>query len=527
MASTDEQTDDPTDGLAGAGTQRRLKFPTALTVLGIVLLVVWVASFFIPSGVYKTDPKTGGPVPGSYHELPSCDSKDAPALCSDKSIEHQFTLLWRATPNGLYGVESVETRQVSADELGFLYGSAQIFLFVLAVGAFITITMKTGAIETGIKRLALRFRRSPALLVAILMTVFAIGGTTYGMWEETLGFFVLLVPLALALEYDRMVAVAIIFLGAGTGVLCSTVNPFATGVASDAAGISLSDGLWVRVAMFVVLVPVAIAYVLWYGKRVRTGPERSLIPSHADDAASVAGRGVEEVAPLTRNQKWVLVVFGLAFAILVYGFIPWDDVWRNIFDASFPLPTFGSFYFTEASMLFLVGAVAIGVIARFGEEETVNTIIAGAGEFLGAGLVIVVARGITVVMRNTYIIDTILHWLEDAVSGSSNVGFAVLAFIINIPIAFLVPSSSGHAALVMPIFAPLSDFAGVSRSVTVTGFQSASGWMNYITPTGAVVMGGLALARVGYDRYVRFLAPILGIMFVLVCIFMALASAVS
>jgi uncharacterized ion transporter superfamily protein YfcC len=171
--------------------------------------------------------------------------------------------------------------------------------------------------------------------------------------------------------------------------------------------------------------------------------------------------------------------------------------------------------------------VVVGVIARFGEEETVNTIIAGAGDFLGAGLVIVAARGITVVMRNTYIIDTILHWLEDAVSGSSNAGFAVLAFIINIPIAFLVPSSSGHAALVMPIFAPLSDFAGVSRSVTVTAFQSASGFMNYITPTAAVVMGGLALAQVGYNRYVRFLAPILGIMFVLICAFVGVASVVS
>ena len=234
------------------------------------------------------------------------------ALCSDKSIDNRFTLLWRATPNGLYGVESVATHQVSADEEGFLYGSAQIFMFVLAVGAFITITMKTGAIETGIKRLALRFRRSPALGGRDPDDVFAIGGTTYGMWEETLGFFVLLVPLALALGYDRMVAVAIIFLGAGTGVLCSTVNPFATGVASDAAGISISDGLWVRVAMWLVLVPVAIGYVLWYGNRVRKDPSRSLIPPR-EDAASV-GDEVEDVSPLTCVQKWVLVVFGLAFA---------------------------------------------------------------------------------------------------------------------------------------------------------------------------------------------------------------------
>ena len=147
-----------------------------------------------------------------------------------------------------------------------------IFLFVLAVGAFITVTMKTGAIQTGIGRLALRFRHSGSVLIAILMAVFALGGTTYGMWEETLGFFVLLVPLALALGYDRMVAASIIFLGAGTGVLCSTVNPFATGVASDAAGISLGDGIGVRIVMWIVLVALAIGYVIRYARRVAQGP---------------------------------------------------------------------------------------------------------------------------------------------------------------------------------------------------------------------------------------------------------------
>jgi uncharacterized ion transporter superfamily protein YfcC len=514
--------EDPTSDEPGA--QKRFHFPTALTVLAIVLLAVWIASFFIPAGIYDLDPETGGPVPGSYHELPNCDNANPEELCSNRSLSHQFGLLWRATPNGLYGVESASTRQVSADELGFLYGSAQIFLFVLAVGAFITMTMRTGAIETGIKRLALRFRRSPALLVAVLMSVFALGGTTYGMWEETLGFFVLLVPLVLALGYDRMVAVAIIFLGAGTGVLASTVNPFATGVASDAAGISISDGIAVRVLMFVVFVPVAIGYVLWYGNRVRADGSRSLLPA---EAVGSVHDDVDDVPALTRQQKWVLVVFGLAFLTLIYGFIPWDDVWNNLFDREFPIWTFSNFYFTEASMLFIVGAVVVGLIARFGEERIVNTIIAGASDFLGAALVIVAARGITVVMKNTYITDTILHWMEEAVSDSSNIVFAILAFIINIPIAFLVPSSSGHAALVMPILAPLSDFASVDRSVSVTAYQSASGYVNYLTPTAAVVMGGLTLAKVGYNKYLRFLAPFLAIMFVLCCVAVAIATVVS
>jgi uncharacterized ion transporter superfamily protein YfcC len=281
--------------------------------------------------------------------------------------------------------------------------------------------------------------------------------------------------------------------------------------------------------MFVVLVPVAIAYVLWYGRRVRADASASLLAG--EPAVVVAGAGdigeFDDVPELSRKQKWILVVFGLAFATLVYGFIPWNDVWQNIFDRDFPLWTFNSFYFTEAATLFIVGAVVVGLIARYGEEEIVNTIVSGAADFLGAALVIVVARGITVVMKNTYITDTILHWMESAVSDSSNIVFAVLAFVVNIPIAFLVPSSSGHAALVMPILAPLSDFAGVDRSTSVTAYQSASGFVNYLTPTAAVVMGGLTLAKVGYNKYLRFLLPFLGIMFVLICVFVSLATVID
>jgi uncharacterized ion transporter superfamily protein YfcC len=329
------------------------------------------------------------------------------------------------------------------------------------------------------------------------------------------------VPLALALKYDRMVAASIIFLGAGTGVLASTVNPFATGVASDAAGISITDGIGLRVAMWLVLVPTAIAYVLWYGGRVRKDRSKSVLGSIAQD--EVADE-VEEVPPLTGKQQFVLVIFFSAFLNMIYGFVPWDDIWDTVFGASFPLPTFSNFYFSEATVLFLVGAAAIGIIAGLGEEGTVNTILAGAGDFLPAALVIVVARGVTVVMKNTYITDTILHWMEDAVSGSSNVGFAELAWIVNLPIALLVPSSSGHAALVMPILAPLSTFADVDTSLSVTAYQSASGFVNYVTPTSAVVMGGLMLAKVPYDRYIRFVAPFLGIMLVLVSIFIAIGA---
>jgi uncharacterized ion transporter superfamily protein YfcC len=502
-------------------SKKTFRFPTAFTVLAAVLLLVWIAAFFVPAGVY--DSKDGGPVPGTYHRLPNCSTAATDAQCVDTSLAFRFKQLWIAPPNGLYGVEGGQG-QVGPGEAGFLYGSAPIFLFVLAVGAFITVTMKTEAIQTGIGRLAMRFAHSGSVLVAILMVVFALGGTTYGMWEETLGFFALLVPLALALGYDRMVAASIIFLGAGTGVIASTVNPFATGVASDAAGISLGNGIGLRIAMWLVLVPLAIGYVLRYAKRVQRDPASSVVGVSASDRSESAGL-VTDVPPLTGRQKLVLALFGGSFLLMIYGFIPWNDLWQEGFGKDFPLPTFNDFFFPEAAALFLVMAVVVGLIAGLGEEGTVNTIVAGAGEFLGAALIVVLARGITVVMKNSYMTDTILHSMENAVSGSSSSAFAVLAFIVNLPIAFLVPSSSGHAALVMPILAPLAGFADVAKSVTVTAYQSASGLVNLVTPTSAVIMGGLALSKVRYDHYLKFVWRYLLVVFVVVCVFVAAAAA--
>jgi uncharacterized ion transporter superfamily protein YfcC len=223
----------------------------------------------------------------------------------------------------------------------------------------------------------------------------------------------------------------------------------------------------------------------------------------------------------------VLVLFFSAFAVMIYGFVPWDDIWDTVFRADFPLPTFTSFYFAQATVLFIVMAVVIGLVAKLGEEGTVTTIISGASDFLAAALIIVVARAVTVVMKNSYITDTILHWTESAVTDTSSGLFAGVALLVNLPIAFLVPSSSGHAALVMPILAPLADFADVPRSLAVTAYQSASGLINLITPTSAVIMGGLALSRVGYDRYLRFVLPFFGIALVISLVFVVIGAALA
>ncbi|MFJ3668529.1 YfcC family protein [Streptomyces sp. NPDC090106] len=489
--------------------RRKFTFPSALTVLAIVTVAVWLVAFLIPAGEYDRD-DSGAPVQGTYHRVDST-----------QSFADRLDDLFLAPVNGLYGVQDAKSGQVGPDLAGELYGSAGVFLFVLAIGAFITVVFATGALDRGIARLAHRLRDRGALLIAGIMVVFSVLGTVEGFAEETLGFYGLIVPLMLALGYDRMVAVGTIILGAGIGVLCSTVNPFATGVASSAADISLGDGIVLRFVMWVVLTAVTVAYVIRYARRVRRDPARSLtgfLPGDRDQAVA------DEAPELTALHKAVLVAMALVFAFMIFSVVPWSSALTGDADAT-PYGFELGWSFPQLAALFLCAAVLIGLVARMGEQKLSATIVQGAADFISPALVIVLARGVTVIMNNSQITDTVLHSIEGVVDGTSAGVFAILVFLVNLPLAFLIPSTSGHATLAMPILAPLADFAGVSRAVVVTAWQSASGWMNLWVPTTAVTIGGVALAKVGYDRYLRFVWPLLAVLFLLICGFVAVGAA--
>ncbi|MGA4842624.1 YfcC family protein [Streptomyces sp. G45] len=502
----------------GPGTEepapkRTFAFPSALTVLVIVTVAVWLLAFLIPSGAYVRN-ADGAPVQGSYHRVPD-----------EQSFADRLNDLFLAPVNGLYGVQDAKSGQVGPDLAGELYGSAGVFLFVLAIGAFITVVFATGALDRGIGRLAHRLRERGALLIAGVMVVFSVLGTVEGFAEETLGFYGLIVPLMLALGYDRMTAVGAIILGAGVGVLCSTVNPFATGVASSAADISLGDGIVLRFAMWLVLTAVTIAYVIRYARRVRKDPGRSLsgfLPGDREGTAADAAEPPE----LTRLHQVILVVVALVFAFMIFSVVPWSSALTGDADAT-PYGFELGWSFPQLAALFLCAAVLVGLVARMGEQKLSATVIQGAADFISPALVIVLARGVTVIMNNSQITDTVLHSIEGVVKGTSSALFAVIVFLVNLPLAFLIPSTSGHATLAMPILAPLADFAGVSRSVVVTAWAAASGWMNLWVPTTAVTIGGVALAKVGYDRYLRFVWPLLVVLAVLICGFVAAGAALT
>ncbi|TMF57542.1 MAG: YfcC family protein [Chloroflexi bacterium] len=524
--------------------KRGFKFPTAFTILFLVLVLVWALTFIIKPGSYayvSCDGGTPKPIPGTFANT-----------TVDLNIANRLYDLWLSPVNGLYGIRApsepipnppadiakagqqtcgaTSSGQPIAAEIvtppadtgpynaGDLAGAAAVFFFVLAIGAFITVTIRTGALDAGVSRITQRFRTRGLLLIGILMVIFSIGGTTYGMAEETLGFYAIVVPVIVGIGYDRMVGVSLIMVGAGVGTLASTVNPFATGVASAGGDVALGNGIALRILMYLVLTAVSVIYVLRYARKVHAYPTKSLVPGSLEDVSVAAPAA--SAAPLTARQRVVLWIVGLTFGLMIFSVIPWSD-----FSSSLEGITLG-WYFPELAALFIVAAVIVGLVGRLGEEGTVSGIIAGAGDFIGAALIIAVARGVTVIMNNAYITDSVLHSLESLVTGLSAGVFAVVMYFINIPLAFLVPSSSGHATLAMPILAPLGDFASVSRAMVVTAYQSASGWVNLFTPTSAIIMGGLALGKVRYDRYLRFVGPLLGILLVLTVLFMLLGIAV-
>jgi uncharacterized ion transporter superfamily protein YfcC len=506
----------PGDGATppeGAPTQKERSFPSALTVLAIVTLGVWVVALFVPSGEYRLNAKEA-PIPHTYHHVPS-----------GLSFKGRARELFLSPVNGLYGVKEAKTNHVApgGSTEGTLYGAAEVFFFVLAVGAFITVMFATGALDRGIARLAYRTRKKGWLLIASIMIVFSLLGTVSGFAEETLAFYGLLVPLLLALGYDRMVAVGTIIVGAGVGVMGSTVNPFSIGIASGFAKVSIGDGLPLRLAMWIVLTAIAIAYVLFYAARVRAKPETSVggfLPGDREQGLHEATTAPPKLKP---KDHFVLSATALTFAFMVFAVVPWAEIFSG--SGAEPYSWQLDWWFPQLAMLFVVAGVVVGVLAGLSEKALSGAFIKGSSEFLYPSLVIVLARGVSVIMNNTKITGTVLHAMESTASGSSKSVFAIFMFVLNLPIAFLIPSTSGHATLAMPILAPLSDFAHVSRALTVTAWNAASGWMNLWIPTTAVVMGGLALAKVGYDKYMKWLWPLLAILFVVTCAFAGLAAA--
>ena len=369
--------------------EKKFHMPTAYTILFLLLILVAAATWIIPAGSY--DYADGVPIAGTYHAVEQDPQGPGDVL--------------RAAFSGFYD-------------------AVDVCVFILMVGGFLGVVMKTGAVDAGVADIIRRLGGREKWLIPILMVLFGLGGTTYGMWEETMAFYPLLIPVFLAAGYDAVVGISVILLGAGAGVIASTVNPFATGIAAGFAGVSLGDGILLRLLELVAFEAAAIWFVMAYAAKVKRDPARSVVGVGAGKI-QVAADGQVDFTP---RRKLIMALFTATFLLMVYAVIPFDEM-------GLPLPVLG-WWFPELSALFLAAGVIIGLIGRMGEEELAETYVAGCADLLGVAFIIGISRGITVLMRDGAITDTILHWGETALAGAGPVAFTLLVFLLYLLLNF-------------------------------------------------------------------------------------------
>lgn len=406
-------------------------------------------------------------------------------------------------------------------------------LFVMILGGFLGMMTETGALDNGIAVLVQKLKGNEIMLIPVLMLIFSLGGTTYGMCEETVPFYALLAATMMAAGFDPMVGAATVLLGAGCGCLGSTVNPFAVGAAVDAltgVGIEVNQSIIIGLGavLWIVTTAMSIFFVMSYAKKVKADKGSTILSMQelkgAEEAHGKAASEVHNEVKLTGRQKGVLIAFAFTFVVMIVGFIPLADLNEgvaNFFDAGAVydadgnavvqgwsalitgLPI-GQWYFDEASTWFFLMAVLIGIIGGLSEKQIVNTFITGAADMMSVVLVIALARGISVLMANTGLDVYVLDAAANALAGLSGVIFAPMSFLVYFGLSFLIPSTSGMATVSMPIMGPLAVKLGFSPEVMVMIFSSAIGVVNLFTPTSGAIMGGLALAKIEWTTWLKF-----------------------
>lgn len=471
--------------------KKKFEMPSAFSILFIIIIIVAALTWIIPAGQYQMSTPIGGgrpsPIAGTYKSMHSI-------------------------PQGIGAVLEAPIKGV--------YDGIQIELFILVIGGFLGVIMKSGAIDAGIARVTKKLKGREMLLIIVLMIIFGIGGTTYGMAEETLALCPVLIPIFLTAGYDTITTASVILLGTGAGIMTSTVNPFATGIASNFADIPVGQGILIRFVMFVVILGIAIWFVVHYAEKVKKDPTKSLLYSQLEEDRKhflSLENGADQLPELTFRHKWGLIVFVLTFLFMIYAVIPFSDMGITT------IPTLG-WWFTELSTLFFVSAIVIGIVTGLKEKALVHGFLSGVKDLIPVMLIIAVSRGITIIMNAGNITATILHFGETTLSTLGQVPFSILTFIFYLPLSFLVPSTSGLATMSMPIMAPLATFANVPKDIVITAYTAAVAWINLVAPTSGLLMGILIMSRIPYGKWLKFIWKFLLITFIVVAIFVGAGS---
>ena len=399
--------------------------------------------------------------------------------------------------------------------LGFA-DAVDVSIFILILGGFLGVLTKTGSLETGIKVLVKKLKGNELILIPILMLIFSIGGTTYGMLEETVGFYVLIAACMVAAGMDTIVGSAVVLLGAGSGVLGSTINPFAVGAAISSLpdGIKVNQGyvIFIGFLLWITTLLISIFFVMRYAKKVKQDKGSTFLSLR--EQKNMEKKFKEEIeiehnkkeVKLTTRQKITLVLLMFTFIIMIIGFIPWGEFNITFFDKFTGWLTgssLGNWWFYEAALWFLVMTIIIALVNKMKEKDIVDTFIDGANDMIGVILIIAVARGASVLMQTTYLDNYIIYNASNLLKNLPEFLFVPLNYLLHIVLSILVPSSSGLAALSTPIITPLATNLGYSSEVAIMTLVSANGLVNLITPTCGAIMGGLALAKVEYTTWFK------------------------
>ncbi|MDY7394846.1 YfcC family protein [Aureibaculum sp. 2210JD6-5] len=479
---------------------KKLKFPTAQTILliiaGFVALLTWV----VPAGKFdsltytttdktfiKTSLETTTALPATQHTLDSLQIKiplekfTSGAIYKPIGIPNTYQQL-EARPQGFAAFVQSPIKGIIA--------AADIIFLVLIIGGLIGIMNLTGAFDAGIAWLAKALKGREFILIIMVTCLVALGGTTFGLAEETIAFFPILIPVFIAAKYDAMVGLACIFLGSSIGTMCSTVNPFSTIIASDAAGINWTTGLNGRFMMLCIVLIISLWYILRYAKRVKNDPTKSVIYDQKEQLEALFhSNSAHKNLQLTPRLRLILLVFSLSFIIMIIGVSKLE------------------WWFIEMTATFLVGAVIIGFIGKIKESHFVEAFSKGAGDLLGVAFIIGIARGVSVLMDDGLISDTLLYHASTVKDGMNKGIFVNAMLYIYGGLSFFIPSSSGMAVLTMPVMSPLADTVGIGREIIVNTYQYGMGLFYFINPTG-LILPSLAIVKIGFDRWLKFIMPL-------------------
>jgi len=389
-----------------------------------------------------------------------------------------------------------------------LAAAQSIVFFIFIVGGSFNIVNQTGAIEAGISKVALSLKGKEKLMIPIIVFVFSLGGSTIGMAEEAIVFVPIGVALARALGYDAVTGMAMVSLGAAAGFTSGFMNPFTVGVAQGIAELPLFSGIGLRIIIWICTLILVIGYIYRYANKVKADVKNSYVYELEMQEKDMA-IDLSNVRKMTKRDTAVLLIFVVGMAILIFGVFKYG------------------WYITEIAAIFLAIGIFSGIAAAMPIDDIAKHFILGAKDMTMGALVVGLARGILVVMEGSLIIDTIIYGLASAISALPKAISAIGMLLVQSFLNLIIPSGSGLAATTMPIMAPLSDVIGVTRQTAVLGYQFGDGITNSIVPTSGVLLANLSIAKIKYEEWVKFVAPLMILWTVMGCIFMIIAVMIN